>query len=430
MSKYSIIDRKNRRKRAEFLSENTPLLLPMAELIQQSRQAVDEVIDLLGRAHLEAMLLVSAQTVAGPKQQGKRRSSGPVGWHGFQPGIVALSDRKLRLDRPRLRGRGQGGNREVAVPLYPALQANPALSDRMLQIVLNGISTRKYREIFPAMAEAAGVSKSAVSREIIEGGQKVVRALLDRRFDDQDILIIYIDAVRFGDHHVIAAVGVDAQGIKHVLGVREGASENATVVKALLTELVEKGVKPGRRLFVIDGGKALPPAIDAGYGSANLVQRCRTHKERNVRDHLPKDLAVQTVSVMKAAWRLEAKEGEAQLEKQAQWLEREWPSAAASLREGLSEMFTINRLGIPATLRRCLGSTNIIESSFSGTRGKTYKVTHWQNGAMALRWAASALIATEKNFRKIIGAHQLWQLKAYLDEPLENNQMENRRKVG
>jgi transposase-like protein len=301
----------------------------------------------------------------------------------------------------------------------------------MLQIVLAGISTRKYKEVLPQMAEAVGVSKSAVSREIIEASEQVFTDLLERRFDAKDILIVYIDGLRFGEYHVLAAVGVDSEGVKHVLGIKDGASENATVVKALLEELVEKGVKPGRRrLYVIDGAKALRIGIDAVYGSDNPVQRCRNHKERNLQDHLPKDPAKQVVSAMKAAWRMEAKEGEAQLEKQAQWLEREWPSAAASLREGLSEMFTINRLGIPATLRRCLGSTNIIESSFSGTRGKTYKVTHWQNGAMALRWAASALTATEKNFRKIIGAHQRWQLKAYLDEPLEKDQMENRRKVG
>jgi putative transposase len=432
MSAYQIIDRRDSEKLAEFLSWEGQFLLPMLSLIEQAEVAVDEVIDVVGRAGIEAVLLMSARQVAGTKQKGKRREGeAAIGWHGKQKGIVPLSDRKVRIKKPRLRRKGQGQDAEVEIPAYTAMRTSSLLGQRMLQIVLAGISTRKYKEVLPQMAEAAGVSKSAVSREIIEASEHVFQDLLERRFDDKDILIIYIDGLRFGKYHVLATVGVDSEGFKHVLGIKEGASENATMVKALLEELVEKGITPGRRrLFVIDGGKALRVGIDAVYGSDNPVQRCRNHKERNARDHLPKDLANQTVSAMKAAWRLEAKEGEAKLEKLAQWLEREWPSAAASLREGLSEMFTINRLGLPATLRRCLGSTNIIESSFSGTRGKTGKVTHWQNGPMALRWAASALTATEKNFRKIIGAHQLWQLKAYLDEPLEKDQIENRRKVG
>ena len=431
MSEYQIIDRLDSEKLAEYLSREGQFLLPMLSLIEQAEVAVDEVIDVVGRASIEAVLLMSARQVAGVKQKGKRRDGEAIGWHGKQKGVVALSDRKVRIKKPRLRRKGQSQDAEVEVPAYTAMQTSSRLGQRMLQIILAGISTRQYKEVLPQMAEAVGVSKSAVSREMIEASEQIYKDLLDRRFDDKDLLVVYIDGLRFGEYHVLAAVGVDSEGFKHVLGVKEGASENATVVTELLQELVAKGVKPGRRrLYVIDGSKPLRIGIDAVYGSDNPVQRCRNHKERNLQDHLPKDQAKQVVSAMKAAWRMEAKEGEAQLEKQAQWLEREWPSAAASLREGLSEMFTINRLRVPATLRRCLGSTNVIESSFSGARGKTYKVTHWQNGSMALRWAASALTATEKKFKRIMGYHQLWQLKAYLDEPLEKDQIENRRKVG
>jgi len=182
-------------------------------------------------------------------------------------------------------------------------------------------------------------------------------------------------------------------------------------------------------LFVIDGSKALRQGIDAVYGSNNPVQRCRRHKERNVLGYLPKEEQLRMRQIMKAAWRLPASQGEARLEKEAQALEKDHPSAAASLREGLAEMFTVNRLGLPAPLSRGLCSTNVIESSFSGARSKTRRVTHWQDGSMALRWAASSMVATEKNFRKLTGHKLLWMLQAYLDEP-SDGQLADKRNVG
>src|SRR6185503_8020301 len=161
----------------------------------------------------------------------------------------------------------------------------------------------------------------------------------------------------FGDHVMIGAVGVDGDGHKHVLAIREGATENATVVKELLEDMVARGVNPDqKRLFVIDGSKALRTAINAVFGSQHPVQRCRAHKLRNVMDHLPKDQKDQVKSAMRAAWRLDAKGGMARLKKLAEWLERDYASAA-SLIEGLEECFTINRLDVPASLHRCLATT-------------------------------------------------------------------------
>jgi len=300
----------------------------------------------------------------------------------------------------------------------------------VLDILVRGVSTRSYEHVLPEMAQTVGVSKSSVSREMIEASEKVLKELAERRFDDKDILIIYVDGLRFGSHHVLAAVGVDSEGNKHVLGLKEGASENAVVVTSLLEDLVARGIKPGRkRLFVIDGSKALRCAIDAVFGSNNPVQRCRSHKERNVLGYLPKEEQRRMRQVLKAAWRLPAREGETRLQKEAQALERDHPSAAASLREGLSEMFTLSRMNVSDSLRRCLCSTNVIESSFSGARNKTRRVTHWQDSAMALRWAAAGLVATEKKFRKLQGHKLLWMLKAHLDETAEEKVAEER-KVG
>jgi len=229
--------------------------------------------------------------------------------------------------------------------------------------------------------------------------------------------VIYLDGKDFGGHQVICAVGVDAYGKKHVLGLTEGATENAVVVKGLLEDLVARGVTPDRRrLFVIDGSKALRAAIDAVYGAEHPVQRCRAHKLRNVIGYLPKELQRQTAAALRAAWRLAPQEGQARLRTQIEWLKRSHPKAAASLSEGLEETFTINRLGLSATLRTCLATTNVIESGFSGVEGRTHRVSHWQDGAMALRWAAAAALETEKRFRMIVGYRDLWMLQAALED--------------
>jgi len=417
MGTYEIAGRKDSGKLAEFLAKEGQLLMPMVELVEQAELAIDEVIEVMGRATVEAVLKMSAEAVAGPKQAGRKRDADAVVWHGAQPGVVHLAERKLRVEKPRLRRRSGPDRGEVEVPAYEAMRRPGRLADRMLEIVMAGVSTRRYGKVIHDAAEAVGVSKSAVSRETIEAGERSLKALMERRFDDIDLLVIYLDGIQFGAYHVLGAVGVDTDGVKHVLGVVEGASENAEAAKTLLRDLVERGVKPGRRrLFVVDGSKALRKAIDEIYGADNPVQRCRNHKLRNVLGHVPKDQHPQLKAAIRAAWKLEASAGEQKIEQLARWLEREHPTAARSLREGLSEMFTINRLGLPPRLKKCLGSTNIIDSTHSGVRQRTRRVTNWQSGSMALRWAATAFVETEKSYRRIIGYDQLWVLKAHLDE--------------
>jgi transposase-like protein len=414
---YQIAYRSESEKLVNFLTKEGQHLLPFVNLVETARLAVDELIDVVGRATVEAVLTLSAEGVAGPKHQGKR--GGEVRWHGSQCGKVRLSERKLKVKKPRLRCRRGGSGSEVEIPAYEAMVTNERLGERMLEILLAGVSTRRYRDVIPQMAETVGVSKSSVSREFVEASAGEIEKLFERRFDEVEILIIYIDGLRFGEQHVIAAIGVDRGGGKHVLGLVQGSTENATVVKGLLQDLVERGVKPDRRrLFVIDGSKALRCAIDEVYGAENPVQRCRSHKIRNVTEHLPLELKDQVKAVMNAAYRLDWREGISRLKKQAEWLEVEYPSAAASLREGLEETFTVNRLGLSASLRRCLSSTNIIENPYSGVRRMTRRVSRWHDGRMVLRWAASALLAVEKRFKRIMGWRDLWMLEAVLKEEL------------
>jgi putative transposase len=399
----------NSKRLAEFFSRHGQGLLPMVDLIEQSRLAVDELIDMAGRATIEAVLQLSAAQVAGPRTPGQRRRG--LLWHGRQAGRVCLKERKLGVTKPRLRERGGG---EVAVPAYAAMQEN-GMSTRMLDVLMRGVSTRQYAEVLPEMAASCGVSKSSVSREAAEAGEEALKELLERRFDKIDLLVIYIDGMQFGEHHVISAVGVDGAGHKHVLGMQQGATENAAAVEDLLEQLVARGVDPkAKRLFVIDGAKALRAAIHKVFGTQHPVQRCRNHKIRNVCDRLPEEQKDQVKAAMRASYKLEAKEGMARLRKLADWLEQECPAAANSLREGLEECFTINRLGIPPSLHRCLATTNLIESPQSGVRMRTRRVCRWRDAAMVQRWAAASFLATEKNFRRIMGWKDLWQLETIL----------------
>ena len=417
---------------ASFLAKDGQLLLPMLDLIANAQCAVDDLIDVMGRATIEAILLMSAAGLAGPKQQGKK-SDRDIVYHGSQKGRVPLRERELRVDKPRLRRKNPppGEPGEVEIPASKAIRENSGLADRMLQILIAGVSTRRYEPVLPAMAETVGVSKSQVSRETIEAGERLLNDLAERDFSTLDILAVWIDGLPLGSYHVICAVGVDADGHKHVLGIREGATENAENAKSLLEDLVARGLDPKRRrLFVIDGSKALRKAIDLVFGDGTPVQRCRNHKRRNVLGHRPEAQHDQARAPLKAAFKLDAKEGAAQLAQDATWLEREWPSAAGSLREGLDEMFTINRLNLPSELRRCLGTTNLIDNGHSALRDRVRRVKNWQSGSMALRWTAAAFDAISQGFNRIMGYKHLWMLKATLDEPSKDRSLVEQAKAG
>jgi transposase-like protein len=409
---YKVVSKEDRAELAKFLAKDGQHLLPLVGLVEQSRLAVDELVDVMGQAVIEAVLSLSAISVAGERHQGK--AGGEVRRHGHQRGVVRLSERKLQVERPRLRRKGGG---EEEVPAYEAMNGSDRLGARMLEILMRGVSTRNYARVLPKMAATVGVSKSAVSREYVEASAEELRRLAERDFKGVDFLALYLDGLRFAKHLVVVAVGVDTEGKKHVLGLVEGSTESATVCKSLLTGLVSRGISfEGKRyLFVIDGSKALRQAIDEVCGQGNPVQRCRNHKIDNVCGYLPKDLKPQIKTVMKAAYQLGPEEGMKKLKTQAQWLQSEYPSAAQSLLEGLEETFTINRLNLSPSLRRCLGTTNLIENPNSAARRRTGRVSRWRDGEMVLRWSATAFLDAEQSFRKIMGHKDLWLLETALD---------------
>jgi putative transposase len=418
---YQIVTRAAKESAAvieQFCRANGQILLPIVDMIQSASQVVDTVIHEIGVKTLEIILALSAEEVAGPRTPGK--ASGEIRHHGSQMGRVQLADRKVRVKRPRLRHKTEG---EVKIPAYEALRKNQALSQYMLGALMRGISTREYHQVLPKMAETVGVSRSAVSRQAMEASIEQLKQLQERRWDQVEILVIYIDGQRFAEHHILSAVGVDIEGHKHVLGIGSGATENAAAVKQLLTGLRERGLPTNRKyLFIIDGAKALRTAIEEVFGADQQVQRCRNHKIENVMNELPKEQQDQTRKLMRAAFRLSTvEEGEKRLEQIARQLEHDYSSAARSLREGMKEMFTLQRLKIPTSLHKCLATTNLIESPHSGIRKRTRNVCRWRDVDMVERWAASAWLLTEKNFRRIDGHKELWTLAALLGREISSS---------
>src|SRR5689334_6532221 len=261
------------------------MLLPIVNLIQSASQVVETVIHELGQQTLEVILMLSAEQVAGARTPGK--ASGDIRHHGTQPGRILLADRKVQVKRPRLRHKTEG---EVKVPAYETLRQDRGLSQHMLGALMRGVSTREYREVLPQMAATVGVSKSAISRQAIDASVEQLQQLQERRWENVEILVIYIDGQHFAEHHILSAVGVDAEGKKHIMGIEPGATENSASVKRLLTHLRDHGLPTERKyLFVIDGAKALRAGIEEVFGAEQPVQRCRNHKTRNVLDELPKE---------------------------------------------------------------------------------------------------------------------------------------------
>ena len=381
-----------------LLMANPQAALPLLSMIGQAQLSIEDMLGQMSKQFVEQLLLMTAESVAGPKHPG--RQAGEIRWHGGQGGTVNLGKSKLKVMRPRLRGPAG----EVGLPGDAALAGDADLSRRIADVLACGVSTRKYTRVMYRCAEEMGISKSAVSRHFVRDSAQALAKLMSRDFGKTDLVAIYVDGIIVARHHIIAAVGVDATGAKHMLGIVSGSSENAKVVKDLLGSLAERGVDLNvARLWVIDGSKALRSAIEQRCGDAAHVQRCRIHKIRNVTERLPKTRAQQTRWVLVQALKGDAAAGITKLKSHAKHLKAQHPDAAASLLEGLEELFTINRLGVTGELARCLATTNIIESPNSQVRRVSGRVTRYRDAEMAMRWTAAGFLEAEKAFRRLRG---------------------------
>jgi transposase-like protein len=303
---------------------------------------------------------------------------------------------------------------------------------RTLEAMALGVSTRNYGrslESLPEGLEERSVSKSAVSRRFVVLTEKQLGAWLHRPLGELKLRIVVLDGIVFKDHTILVALGVSDDGTKHVLGIREGSTENATVARALLSDLVERGLPQDRALlFVIDGSKALWAAIRKLFGDRAVIQRCQVHKKRNVRDHLPVELQVSVKQAMTEAYQCtDATLAKRQLERLARSLEREYPGAASSLREGLEETLTLQSLGLSGALYLTLRSTNPIENLNRSITDFTRRVSRWRGGRMIVRWVATAVAEAEKKFRRLQGYRSMPQLIAALEGT--HKQLDNKQEV-
>jgi len=307
----------------------------------------------------------------------------------------------------------------MTLPTWERFATADPLTPRAVEQMVLGVSTRNYgRSIEPApeSIRSRGTSKSAVSRRFVMATRKQLAQMMSRDLGTLSLCAVMIDGLHVGDHVVLAALGIDEAAEKHVLGIYEGATENATICTALLSDLMARGLRVDHSmLFVVDGSKALVKAIRAVFGQRAIIQRCQVHKRRNVEDHLPEDLKKSVGRTISAAYHSDnAHRAKRMLEGLAHQLEKKHPAAAASLREGLEETLTVLNFGLPPGLMRTLATTNPIEFINSRVRKTTHNVTHWESGEMVVRWLALALSEASKTFRKLRGYKGMPKLVAAL----------------
>jgi transposase-like protein len=392
------------------------LPLPLVEVWEELQARVEELAGEAGLQILHGILEEEVrQRVGRPHRPDP--ASGAVRW-GRQPGYVVFGGQKIPLERPRVRTReGQ----EIALENYARLQQDGRMQRAVAERVVCGLSTRKYRRAVQATLEGYGIRKSSVSRHFVRATAKQLRELCERRLEELKLVALLIDGIEFAGQTLVVALGVEESGTKHVLGLWQGATENATVCTALLEDLVARGLDQERRYrFVLDGSKALRAAVEKVFGARAEVQRCQLHKRRNVRDHLPEGCRADYDSA--AADNAYAMTGygdaKAALEKIFRQPERINPSAARSLEEGMEETLTLHRLGVGPRLRRSLSTTNIIESCLSTVRHVARNVKRWQGGDHIARWTAAGLLEAEKKFRKVKGYRELKELAEKLNPGL------------
>jgi transposase-like protein len=379
------------------------LRLSRSELQQMIRDGLHRLALEIGVEVATALLGDEVEQHCGPvrKQDARRRAYR----HGWQRGWIVVGGAKAAIERPRVRGTN---GKEIALKLYETMQRS-GRDEQVMRRLVRGVSCRNYRAVIDAIRKGYGVSASSVSRSFVQASEARVRELAERRFDDVAFAAMFIDGINFSRRSLVVAVGVTERGEKRVLGVREGATENARVCTDLLEDLRNRGVDTSRRtLFVLDGSKALRAAVERVWGDCAEIQRCQQHKLRNVAAYVPQeqwpDLGA---AIRKAYAETSYKKAKRMLETVARWLDRINPHAGASLREGLEETLTVTRLGLRGLLRRTFASTNLVEGIFERTRTMTSRVKRWRDGGMRQRWCATALLHAEATFRAVKGCSEM-----------------------
>jgi putative transposase len=392
-----------RRRAATSAIPGREVQLPLdrAELLAVMQDSLDGLAVQLGLLFASAILEDEVNRLCGARyehQRGREHTR-----YGHQPGVATLAGQKLPIQRPRVRK--ADGSGEVVLENYARIQSDDAMPQAVLRRMVRGVSTRDYEDVIDTARESFGVGRSCVSRGFVRASAADVKALAERRFDGEGFAAIMIDGVEYAEETIIVALGITADGTKRILGVRQGATENAQVCTSLLEDLCERGLDTSRAtLFVLDGSKALHAAVRRAWGKNAVIQRCQVHKRRNVKAHVPEKHHVELDRRLSEAYgQTNYATAKTSLEGTARWLERINVDAASSLREGVEETLTVVKLGLPGLLRKTLATTNPIESALSVTRRVTARVTRWRDGDMRRRWCVAGLLRAESKFYRVKG---------------------------
>ncbi len=387
--------------------------LPLVDLLVDTRTELFELAMRSGLKVFTAMLEEDRTAVCGPRYA--HEPDRPASRAGTVRSEVVLGGRKVAIQRPRVRT----ADGEVALPTFQTMAHRDPLDRRVVEQMLVGVATRQYaRSLEPISAaiESRGTSKSAVSRRFVAKTRAQLETWQAAPLEALDLVALLLDGVHVGEHCLIVALGVAADGAKHALGIWEGSTENAAVCQSLLSNLQSRGLRTDRSLLVLlDGSKALRKAVREIFGQAALVQRCQIHKLRNILDHLPERQRPWVKAILQRAYRsADVATATRLLRDLAKRLEVDHPSAAESVREGLDETLTIIALGLAESLRRSLSTTNAAESLISRTRHVKRNVKRWRGGQMVLRWVAAGVLEAVKGFRRVKGHKEMPKLVAAL----------------
>ena len=344
------------------VKEKRATYLPNLDVFRLEERASQGLLSLsveLGLEVVRQMMEADVTEVAGPR--GKHQKDRCAYRHGTEQSRVVLGGEKVPLERPRVRS---VAGEEIEIPSLMHFQQEDPLNEAVLSRLLSGISTRKYGRTLDMQSQNARcVSKSEVSRRFAASLQKQMQAFFTRPIREA-YPVLMIDGITLGKLVIVAVLGISEAGEKRILGLIEGGSENSDMVKALLADLLDRGLSPQEhRLFVLDGAKALDKAVKDTFGDYATIQRCQVHKKRNVLSHLPQSEQANVARKMSLAYKeFGFESANADLRILANNLEKRYPKAAASLLEGLDETLTVHRLEVPGLLRETLCSTNPIES--------------------------------------------------------------------
>lgn len=390
--------------------------LALTDIAGAAREGLLAMSVAAGFSVMQVMFEAEIAAVTGPR--GRHDPDRAAVRHGTGRGSVTLGGRRVPVNRPRAR---TVDGHEVPLESYAHFAADDLLSQVVLERMLAGVATRRHARAAEPVGEqvqaaAKSTSRSAISRRFVKQTETALAELMGRDLTGEDIKVVMLDGEHMADRCVVIALAITADGTKLPVGLWDGSTENTTVVRALLADLVDRGltVEDGL-LVVIDGAKALAAAVREVFGAKAAVQRCTLHKRRNVADHLPeKEKAWVDAKLVKAFGHPDPEQGLRNAKHLAHLLEQNYPGAAASLREGLGEMFTVARLGIDGRLAKTLTTSNPIESLISIARTTNRNVTRWRDGQMVLRWTAAGMLNAERSFRRIKGHNQMPQLVAAL----------------